>query len=44
MVEKVYCGLCEYFIRFYCPKIGKVVSYSGKVCDEFKRKENMNGG
>ena len=37
MTEKGYCGLCEYFIRFYCPKLGKEVSYSGRVCDEFKK-------
>lgn len=42
MSEIKYCGVCEYFIRFYCPKIGKVVSYSGKVCDEFKKKRVKN--
>ena len=39
MVEKNYCGQCNYFIRFYCPKLGKYVSYSGKVCPDFERKE-----
>lgn len=36
MSEKNHCGVCEYFIRFYCPKFGKQVSYSGRVCDEYK--------
>lgn len=39
MVEKNYCGQCKSFIRFYCSKLGKQVSYSGKVCPDFKREE-----
>lgn len=42
MSEKKHCGVCEYFIQFYCPKLGKQVSYSGRVCDEFKRKVKKN--
>lgn len=38
MVEKNYCGECKSFIRFYCPKLGKHVSYSGKVCPDFEHK------
>ena len=38
MVEKNYCGRCKSFIRFYCPKLGKHVSYSGKVCPDFEHK------
>ena len=30
---------CKSFIRFYCPKLGKHVSYSGKVCPDFECKE-----
>ena len=38
MVEKNYCGQCKFFIRFYCPKLGNHVSYSGKVCPDFEHK------
>ena len=41
MCERNYCGQCKSFIRFYCPKWGKYVSYSGKVCHDFERKREV---
>lgn len=38
MFEKEICGRCEHFYRFYCPLRNIQVSYSGKICPQFKRK------
>ena len=45
MSELNYCGLCEHLVDklnyFYCPIIKKEVHYTGKVCDEFIKKNKV---